>query len=205
MTDNDAADFFELWASAQEYYGKRPSPGAVNLAFEVLKRFALADVSRALSLHLGDPDRGSFAPKPADVVRAIEGGGEQQAVGAWAKAWQAVQSIGAYQTVVFDDWKIHAAISRMGGWKALCHAEVGEEGEKITFLQRDFERHYKAVREGDRYPRKLIGITEAHNEEHGFLEHVPAPLLIGNESKAQKVLAGPEQTEVQKLIAERVA
>lgn len=205
MNDSEAADFFELWASAQEHYGKRPSPGSINLTFEVLKRFALADISRALSLHLGDPDRGAFPPKPADIVRAIEGGGDQQAVAAWAKVWHSVRCIGAYQTVVFDDWRIHAAISRMGGWRALCHTEIGEDGAKLPFLQREFERQYKAVREGDRFPRKLIGITEAHNEEHGFLEHIPAPLLIGNESKAQQVLAGPAQTDVQKLIAEKIA
>lgn len=191
MTEHDAPAFMELWASAQEYYGKRPSPGTANLAFEVLRRFDFGDIARAVSLHLADPDRGQFAPKPADVVRAIEGSGEAQSLNAWHKVHTAMRTVGAYQSVAFDDWRIHAAIARMGGWQSLCHAEVGYDGEKLPFLQREFERHYRAAREGDQFPRKLVGLAEQHNEQHGFLDHIGEPALIGDRAKAVRLLDAP--------------
>jgi len=191
VTEHDAPAFMEIWASAQEYYGKRPSPGAANLAFEVLRRFDLGDIARAVSNHLADPDCGQFAPKPADVVRAIEGSGEMQSLNAWHKVHAAMRTIGAYQSVAFDDWRIHAAIARMGGWQTLCHTEVGYDGEKLPFLQREFERHYRAAREGDRFPSKLVGIAEQHNEQRGFLDHLGEPALIGDGAKAARVLNAP--------------
>lgn len=68
MNNSDAESFKELWSSAQEQYGRRPGPGAVSLAFEVLKPYSLPETMRALTLHLSDPVAGKFAPKPADII-----------------------------------------------------------------------------------------------------------------------------------------
>lgn len=87
MNHSDVESFLELWASAQEQYGKRPGPGAANLAFEVLKHLPLSDIAHALTKHLSDPVRGQFAPKPADVIAWLSPPANQDGRPGVEEAW----------------------------------------------------------------------------------------------------------------------
>ncbi|MEY1661567.1 hypothetical protein [Isoalcanivorax beigongshangi] len=73
MKPNDYPEFVALWTQVFELYGKRPSDGALDLTFSALSRFELSDIRRGLTAHVNDTQHGDFVPKPADIVRNIEG------------------------------------------------------------------------------------------------------------------------------------
>lgn len=191
MRDDEFEAFAAAWTNAWELTGKTVSPNAILFAFECLRRFDLADVTAALSAHACDPDAGQFSPKPADVIRHLRGGKADRALLAFTKAFTAASHVGSYQSVVFDDPIIHAVLADMGGWVEFCQYDIGENGERKGFLEREFTSRYAgyALRPPTRFPRKLTGIFEAVNSCGGYA--VPAPQLIGNREAAERVyLAG---------------
>lgn len=158
---------------------------ALAMWFMALERFDLADVRAALSRHVGDADRGQYPPRPADVVRQIEGGAIGAATLAWGKVLKAISSVGQYSTVCFDEPAINAAISDLGGWPQLCATRTDE----IPFVQRRFEASYRAYRDrgNSDYPRQLAGTHETHNRAHGYLTGSSVPTLIGDPDKCALV------------------
>jgi hypothetical protein len=184
LTD-DFDDFSESWATACESAGKPPTAAGIQFAFDVLREYALRDVQRALIAHARDPDRGQYAPKPADVVRLIDGGTEELALIAWAKVDKAVRSVGTYATVVFDDAMIHRVIADMCGWVGL-----GQKTEDDwPFVAREFEKRYRAYalrRNAGDYPARLAGLCDAVNVSGGYAE--AEPVLIGDQGKALEVM-----------------
>jgi hypothetical protein len=145
--------------------------------------FDVEQVSKALSAHLMDPERGQFMPKPADIVRQLQGTNTDRSLIAWGKVLDAMQRVGAYATVCFDDGLIHAAITDMGGWMQLCRGKVDE----LPFLQKRFCDGYKAyANRGDVvYPAVLLGEHEIANNAKGYVS--ASPVLIGNPDKAVRV------------------
>lgn len=181
MEPTDRKAFATALVAVGEMYGKKLSPEQAALYWEVLKGYPLADVQAAIHQHMTDPDTGQFMPKPADVIRHIAGSTDTQAMRAWTKAEKAMRTIGSYQTVVFDDWRIHAVIRDMGGWISLC----GMTEDDKPFKAREFEKRYRGYRHeaGEEYPRALIGRAEAHNAQKGF--RVDPPLLLGDQDRAR--------------------
>jgi hypothetical protein len=55
-----------------EIYEKAVSPALLELWFNALDAYSLADVRAALHTHITDPDAGRFPPKPADVIRQLQ-------------------------------------------------------------------------------------------------------------------------------------
>lgn len=89
MKPEEAADFSKLWSGAWGFYDKDASSMMITIAFRALQQYELRDISGALSLHLVNPDAGQFPPKPADIVRYLDGGSETRAMRALAKAERA--------------------------------------------------------------------------------------------------------------------
>lgn len=187
MQTEDFQRFHEGIAGVMGFYGKSVSSFALDVWWTALKGFDLPAVVDAFNRHLANPDAGQFPPKPADIIRMLQGSTQDSALRAWAKVDKAVRQIGTYCDVVFDDPLIHRVIHDMGGWIAL-----GSKGEdEWPFVAKEFENRYrgfKAKNECPEYPSKLIGIATAHNAQKGF--ETDAPVLIGNELKARQVLNG---------------
>src|SRR5437870_914018 len=120
MQSRDLGKFTILMAGIGELYGKNISSHLIDIYWQVLKQYELVDVQNAFQSHVQNPDCGQFFPKPADIVRFIEGSGETKALLAWAKVERAIRQLGSYQSVVFDDSLIHIVIEDMGGWVKLC-------------------------------------------------------------------------------------
>lgn len=185
MTQDDFDQFCDMWSAAWELIGKKVTPGQLNLAFELLRRYELADITQALTAHMNDPDAGQFAPKPADIVKHISGSKGTRSARAWSKVDRAIRQVGSYQSIVFDDPTIHAVIDDMGGWTRICRTLEKE----LPFVAREFENRYQGYAlKGipDSWPRKLIGECEAYNLRNGY--EVAPPVLIGNEERAIRVL-----------------
>lgn len=185
MTENDKGPFFTLMGGVHAFYRQDFSDFAGGVWWMAMKPFDYPAVQDALNRHCVNPDNGQFMPKPADVVRLLQGSSQDGALVAWAKVDRAVRQVGTYSTVVFDDPVIHRVIQDMGGWVGL-----GTKDEKEwPFVAKEFENRYRGYRtQGgvNEYPRALIGMAEAQNSQHGF--KTQPPVLIGSPDKARIVL-----------------
>src|SRR5688500_8833324 len=187
MEIDDSQRFHEGSSGVMGFYGKSVSRFALDVWWTALKRHDLSAIVDAFNRHLANPDAGQFAPKPADIIRMLQGSTQDAALRAWAKVDQAVRRVGTYCDVVFDDALIHRVIQDMGGWIAL-----GAKGEdEWPFVAKEFENRYRGFcsrSERPTYPATLVGIAAAQNNLKGFKNE--KPVLIGNEQVAMQVLHG---------------
>lgn len=181
----DKPQFMKLLTDVMAFYRQDVSPFALSVWWQAAQPFDFEQVSKALTAHAMDPERGQFAPKPADLVRQLQGTNSDRSLIAWGKVLDAMQRVGAYSSVVFDDPVIHAVIEDLGGWVKLCRSEMNE----IQFVQKRFCDSYKAYAgrsEGISYPGKLMGAHDIENVKGGYRSQ--QPVLIGNAEKAKQVL-----------------
>lgn len=184
MNDQDKRAFKELITSVLAFYRQDASTFALQVWWAACEHYDMEQVRKALNAHAVDPERGQFCPKPADVVKALQGTKTDRARMAWGKAFDAMQRVGAYQSVAFDDPVIHAVIEDLGGWTKLCRSDLNE----LSYLEHRFCEAYRAYsgRPDLSYPAKLIGEFESINRHEG--RKVAPPVLIGNPQKAADVL-----------------
>lgn len=178
LTKSDAPEFEAILNGLLvEVYARAPlSRDGLRLWWAAMSRYSMAEIRAALSAHTMDADVGQFPPKPADIVKRLEGTGEGRAFGAWNKALAAVQRVGTYADVVFDDPIIHAVIADMGGWVKLGQTP----NDEIQFRAAEFVKRYRAylvVPPTAHLPR-LIGIASAENTTRGYAS--PPPVMIGD-------------------------
>jgi Domain of unknown function (DUF6475) len=187
MTENDRPNFFLLIADVYAFYQKHFSDFVGKVWWEAMKSFDFDAVSQALSRHAANPDVGQYLPKPADVVRMLQGSTQDSALVAWSKVDRAVRVVGTHRSVVFDDPLIHRVVTEMGGWVAL-----GTKDEKEwPFQQNEFVNRYRGYRSRSEvleYPPVLAGIAESGNNQTPGVQHREPPMLVGDRVKAQQVL-----------------
>lgn len=95
MTPNQKSQFFATLTGVCELYGKSATPELLALYWQLLVGYDLMEVQRAFQAHAMNPDTGQFMPKPADVVRHIDGGSQTRAAMAWQKVDKALRCVGA--------------------------------------------------------------------------------------------------------------
>lgn len=146
MRNEDHPKFAALIADALGFWKQDISEFGLSVWWQGCKNYSLEDVSKALSQHATDPDRGQFAPKVADIVRILGGTKSDRSLLEWGRVHAAMSDVGAYQDVDFGDPSTHAAIRDMGGWPKLCRTET----DQLSYLQHRFCELYKAYdgREG---------------------------------------------------------
>jgi len=187
MTEADRKDFAKLIGAVYAFYRQDTSEFAISVWWEACKPFDLVAVRDALNRHAINPDNGQFMPKPADIVKLLQGSTRDAALVAWSKVDKAVRQCGTYRSVVFDDPIIHRVIQDMGGWIMLG----GKTEDEWPFVAKEFENRYRGYRarnEIPEYPAKLLGIAEAENSRYGFA--CEPPMLIGKPEVAKQVLLG---------------
>lgn len=184
MTPQDVTRFSALISDVYAFYRQDSSTFAVKVWWQAMQPFDFAAVADALNRHCVNPDSGQFMPKPADVVKMLQGSTQDAALVAWAKVDRAVRTVGTYRSVVFDDALIHRVLTEMGGW-----IEVGRKTEEEwPFTRNEFVNRYRGYRmrsEIPDYPPHLIGMSEAQNSKAGF--HTEGPLMLGNPDIAAEV------------------
>lgn len=187
MQVSEFDEFRRLLSDTMAFYSKDVSRFALDVWWSACGPFALEQVRKAFTVHAMDPDRGQFAPRPADIVRVLHGTQTDRSLVAWGKVFDAMRSVGAWRSVVFDDGAIHAAISDLGGWPAICALDV----EDLPFTQKrfcDLYRAYSAPGSGQHFPAKLAGRAELANTAAGYRSE--PPVLIGDAEVCRRVLAG---------------
>lgn len=187
MIEKDRKPFQALVSDVYSFYGKDFSVFAGRIWWEAMKPFDLKAVGEALNRHCVNPDAGQYLPKPADVVRMLQGSTQDAALSAWAKVDRAVREVGTYRSVVFEDALIHRIVLEMGGWVSLGT----KNEEEWPFIRNEFVNRYRGYRgrnEIPEYPPVLIGLAEANNRKAGF--DTEPPILIGNPENAKRVMVG---------------
>lgn len=187
MTPNDSQAFHDGIVGVMSFYAKDLSPFALDVWWNALAPYDLPAIIAAFNAWVRNPDSGQFPPKPADIIRMLDGRTEDRALSAWAKVDKGLRLVGTHRSVVFDDALIHRVLHDMGGWIAL-----GQKTEdEWPFVAREFATRYRGFSSrGDRpdYPRVLVGIAEAYNGSKGLANDPPR--LIGDPMAAQRVMAG---------------
>jgi hypothetical protein len=168
MTETDREPFAQLLADVMAFYRRDASAFALEAWWQACRRYPLEAVRAAFTAHARDPERGAFAPMPADVIRQLDGTAGDRALVAWHRVLAAMHSVGHYSSVDFGDAFAHAAITDLGGWPALCCARTDE----LDFARRRFCESYRAYLAAGAVPpdtpRRLAGEHEARNEALGF-------------------------------------
>ena len=187
MTDLDFERFSGILTAIGDLYGKPVSEHVVPIWWSALKQYDIKAVQAAFSRHTTNPDGGQFMPKPADLIRLIEGGKADQAMQAWSKVDWAVRHIGGYASVAFDDQLIHAVIADMGGWVKLNGKDEGE----WPFVAKEFQDRYKALKLSGRavaYPATLAGTTRLQSASNGYQDDEVR--MIGDVAAVRQVMLG---------------
>lgn len=177
----DAERFAQAMAGVGEVYGRELSAAAMKLWWELLAPYDIDSVERALRDCMRSPDSGQFAPKPADVIKAIDGSIGDRALQAWGKVMDAMRHVGRYESVAFDDSAIHSVITDMGGWPNLCSTKL----EELPFLQKRFCDLYRAVKPGSIAIGYLPGEAESSNALRGH--ETRPPVLVGDVAAAKRL------------------
>lgn len=185
MPPSEKKALLDVLKGVHDFYGKELTKFAIDVWLRACANFDVEQVSRACSAHLMDAEHGRFMPKPADIVRVLQGTNTDRALIAWSKVMDAAQRVGAYTSVCFDDGLIHAVIEDLGGWIEVCRGDIDD----LPFVQRRFCEAYRAyaARPGVQFPSHLRGECELANSTTG--QRVEKPTLIGDPAAAQRVLA----------------
>lgn len=188
MQPTDRPAFAAMLTDAMGYYVKDATRFTLDVWWTACQGFSLEQVSKALQAHAMDAERGQFAPKVADIVRVLAGTHTDRAQLAWGKVLGAMQGVGAYTDVVFDDPAIHACIEDLGGWAKVCRSSLDELG----YLQHRFCESHKAYtgRGSFDYPRLLGGDRSPDDEFERRGLKPPAPAVIGDSERARQVYLG---------------
>lgn len=177
--------FSDLMSQALAFWRRDVSDFSLSVWWQALKPYDLLAVRDALGRHAANPDGGHFGPEPADIIKMLDGGGQDSALMAWAKVDRAMRHVGTYRSVVFDDPLIHRVVHEMGGWVALGLKKEDE----WPFLRNEFSTRYRGYRVrslAPDYPPVLIGIADAENGQRGFGD--TQPVLIGAPDQARLVM-----------------
>lgn len=104
MLPDDFDNFARVLDAAYSLHSKSLSADARSLFFAALAEFSLADVRKAFSAHIKDPQRGQYPPKPADLIAQLRGNPEADGRPDANEAWAiALRSRDERETVVWTD------------------------------------------------------------------------------------------------------
>lgn len=161
-------------------YGEPITPTLLSAWWGALApRYPLVSVVDAMNAHATDPDAGMFRPTPAHIIRHLEGRSAERALGAWARVLSAIRRYGQNYTLVFDDWRIHAAIQNMGGWPSVA----GHLAADVAHVERRFCQAYAALTHRQpvvgEYPERLVGLLSPEWCTH----------FIGDETACRQLIA----------------
>ena len=124
MSPEDRDKLLTVLAGVHDFYRQEMSDFAGEVWVNACAGHDVEQVSKALSAHLMDAERGQWMPKPADLVRQMAGTQSDRSRRAWGKVLEAAQRVGAYRSVAFDEPAIHAAVEDVGGWMSVCRTDV---------------------------------------------------------------------------------
>lgn len=183
--NNFKEDLKIVFTGLCETYDKVVTPSLFMIYLDSLNGFSISDIKTAVKKHLLDPKHGSFFPKPADIVRNIDGERrslEDKGNIAWMEIERAIARVGAYGTLEMDDKQALMAIKAMGSWQQLCHTSR----DNLAWKKKEFIENYKALEHTpvEMLPHSLLGIEDLANQRKGLDN--PADKLLEQLAEREK-------------------
>jgi hypothetical protein len=203
MQINQKAEFGARILAIGLFYEKEITKVVIDLYWEALKDLELCEIEKALQIHIKDPERGRFMPKPADL-RGIICNPVKTPLIAWRTVESAYRKFNYYDTVQFENGVTNAVIKDLGGW-----IEFSQQNLDEPWTQKEFERRYEAyAKNGIESHEPLPGFHEINNRDRGYLDHIPECKLIADSGQItmlpprlpQEQIAAPSV----KLLAEKI-
>ena len=176
--DNKA--FATLMFGLGEVYDKEITNGKLEIYQMALSGYTIEQIKNGATKHIRDADSGMFMPKPADIIRQIEGtikmrleDDKAQAQFQWMNVINAIKRVGSYRTPKLDDPYTRASITALGGWTCLC----GKTEKELEWVGKDFITTYMNmnVRPLEQLPDSVKGLEdmqEAKKSESSTLKSV---------------------------------
>ncbi len=183
MKPTDMNAFTQLMMGLGVLYSKSIHAILIEFYWHAFVRYEYSAVKEAFQAHINHPDTGQYFPKPADIIRYLDGSTQSRALLAWTKVVQAIRNPGTNITVVFDDFLIHSVLQDMGGWLTLGLVKETE----LPYRAKEFNQRYGAyvLHPPTGYPKQLTGFFEHQNTQRGYT--ATSPCLLGDEAKALSV------------------
>lgn len=189
MQPEDRKEFNALLITAMAVYERQITSALGDLYFAALGQYTLQQVREGMARHLQDPADGKFSPKPADVIRQIQG-----AVAASDRrpgkdiAWSiALRSLDDAETVVTTE-EILAALEMARPLLAIR--------DKVAARQAFIEAYEKQVDMARRMGRPISVIVSLGDDKgrraHAVEEGLRAGLLTQEQASPHLVRIGQE-------------
>lgn len=133
MLERDFETFSTMHEDVCAFYptAKAPTPGQKAMFFRALSDLTIAQVRAGFDAHVRDPQRGRFAPLPADVIAQVEGRKTDDRRPGPEEAWAiASQAIDEDKTLVWTD-----EIAQAWGIALPLHQRGDEIGARMAFKE----------------------------------------------------------------------
>lgn len=155
MKDSDIEEFTKALTITAALFKESNTSEMIKLYFEILKKYKIEDVKRALIQHL---ETSKYFPKPSELIAFIKAPEsiEDKANKAWNILLKAISRHGYYDSVQFEDKAIHSCIRAMGGWMQVS------DRVPDTWMHKDFVNFYKSY-QNTTHPDKVTGMIEKQN------------------------------------------
>jgi hypothetical protein len=186
MRAEEIGKLHELVSNVYAFYRQDFSEFAGRVWTEAMKPYDFKAVADAMNRHLMNPDSGQFMPKPADIVKMLQGSTQDSALVAWTTLDRKVRHVGPYASVTFDDPILANVVRDMGGWVHLCN----KTDDEWPFVRNEFVNRYRGYKVRGDVPAltpRLIGIAEHNNVIEGYAQP-RGEYLEDSSSAAQKVI-----------------
>lgn len=128
------------------FYGAELTEYAIRVWTDDLRGVPIADVESAFTRHRHDMDRGRWLPKPADILRQLQGDLGEQALVAWGGVLAAARAGGRR-----FDGPTQDAIDAIGGMARIRLSPESEQG----FLRREFIAAFTTLRAREEAPPRI--------------------------------------------------
>ena len=180
-------EFAELFTLLCTTYNKEATKTLMSAYYMVLSELSKEQFQDAIKKMLATRKYTNL-PMPADILEAVYGNPDDEALIALKELEDAMGIFGAYKSVIFKNKLIMACVEGMGGWQIICQMPLDE----WKFKNQEFLKLYRAYTRGGKYPQVdyLIGIAEQKNRFEGYLEDADeTPVhLVGYEPNYPKAL-----------------
>ena len=74
MIDSDKREFGEMMTAVFQLYKSEPNKQILRLYWKALLNYSIEQVQEAVDQHVVNTKNGQFLPKPADILKQINGG-----------------------------------------------------------------------------------------------------------------------------------
>jgi len=153
----NANELKKVIAVASDIYKAEFSQITVTVWMTIFKEHNASDIQDALMAHISDPEKGRFAPKPADLLGKIEKMKTQGFDLAMLSIQRAVKTVSARVGVAFDDVVTHSAMASLGGWPR-AYTEVSNQETCGEYFAAFAKAYAKAKEFKSPHPAFLPGV-----------------------------------------------